>query len=187
MDATDEETPGGYKVGNKRPPKHSQFKKGQSGNPTGRRKNPVGAATRGSFMAAAIAMLDRPAKAVVEGKHRILTTQELYLEALRLDAIKLGAAAKTRDQLRSLIREVEPFRRADHPKPLDEFTKERINLSKMRHMAVFMEKKILDLVKGLDTEEKRQKYIKEKEERCRNVEEAIKSDVADGIIAFPNK
>lgn len=31
-----------YKVGNKKPPKHAQFKKGQSGNPEGgRRHNPI--------------------------------------------------------------------------------------------------------------------------------------------------
>ena len=30
-----------YKVGYRRPPKHSQFKKGRSGNPGGRRKQPL--------------------------------------------------------------------------------------------------------------------------------------------------
>jgi hypothetical protein len=187
MDATDEETPGGYKVGNKRPPKHSQFKKGQSGNPSGRRKSHPSAAARGDYIAAAMAMLDRQRAVVVGGKRQFLTAQETFFESLGSDAIKPGAAAKVRDLFLSVMREVQLVRPAGPPMPPDEFTKERINFSKMRHMAVFMEKKILDLVKGLDTEEKRQKYIKEKEERCRNVEEAIKSDVADGIIAFPNK
>ena len=35
-----------YRVGNKRPPRHSQFKPGVSGNPEGRRKGSVNLRTR---------------------------------------------------------------------------------------------------------------------------------------------
>lgn len=62
MSADKREPPGGDKVGYGRPPKHTQFKKGRSGNPGGRPKS------RGSGTVDVAGILDQPIKVKRAGK-----------------------------------------------------------------------------------------------------------------------
>lgn len=56
-----------YEVGYGRPPKHSQFKKGQSGNPSGREKEPT------TFLASFNKELSKGVKVIKDGKETIIT------------------------------------------------------------------------------------------------------------------
>ena len=73
------------KVGYGKPPKHSQFKKGQSGNPKGRRKQvqahgPVSRIIRHS--------LSEEVQGVVNGKPRKMTKLAAIIEVQSLKALK---------------------------------------------------------------------------------------------------
>jgi hypothetical protein len=65
-----------------RPPKHSQFKKGQSGNPRGR---PKGAS---SFKADLAAELQEKLALFENGKERKITKQRAFIKTLTAAAIK---------------------------------------------------------------------------------------------------
>ena len=65
---TDGEYPDGeYRVGRGRPPLHTRFKKGQSGNPRGRRKN---------LPALLVAALNEPVVVTTGGESRRITKRE---------------------------------------------------------------------------------------------------------------
>lgn len=74
--------PNGQEVGYGKPPKHSQFKKGQSGNPKGRA---LGAR---SFGADLDAELRTQVQVTENGKAVRLTKQQLIVKALMAKAIK---------------------------------------------------------------------------------------------------
>lgn len=69
-------------VGYGRPPKHSQFKPGQSGNSKGRPKGSR------NFKTDVDATLRSPVKITQDGRVRSITTQRASLERLRADALK---------------------------------------------------------------------------------------------------
>ena len=62
MSKNNEKPEGGYRVGYGKPPAHSRFRKGQSGNPTGQRRPPSGA--------------ERLRKVISEEAYRLLTVRE---------------------------------------------------------------------------------------------------------------
>lgn len=81
----------GYDVGYGRPPKHTRFKPGQSGNPAGR---PQGVRNFGTDLKAT---LNAPVRLMRDGRPRKVSTQEAML--LRLREKALGGEARALDRL----------------------------------------------------------------------------------------
>src|SRR5438552_8219948 len=71
----------GYEVGYRKPPTHTQFRPGQSGNPAGRRKGVRNLATDVKRM------LSTPVKIKEDGRSRTRSTQEAALMVLREKAL----------------------------------------------------------------------------------------------------
>jgi len=79
----DDEAPenGDYEVGYGKPPKHSRYKPGQSGNPNGRPKGPK------NFKTDALDILRMPVQVSENGKPRKISTQKAGLLRLREKAL----------------------------------------------------------------------------------------------------
>jgi hypothetical protein len=88
------EKPEDYEVGRGKPPLHTRFKPGQSGNPKGRPKGVR------NFQTDVQATLNAPVKVTRQGKRRKLSTQEAAL--LRLREKALGGDARALDRLLGL-------------------------------------------------------------------------------------
>ena len=88
------EKPADYEVGRGKPPLHTRFRPGQSGNPKGRPKGVH------NFRTDVQATLKAPVKVTREGKRRKLSTQEAAL--LRLREKALGGDARALDRLLGL-------------------------------------------------------------------------------------
>ncbi len=84
-----------YEVGYSKPPTHSQFKKGQSGNPKGR---PKGANNLANSLREAMA---RKLTVMENGKKRTMTVRDAVLHKL----IECALNGKTSDQIRLLRRD----------------------------------------------------------------------------------
>ena len=97
MPSTGKKKQRSYEVGYRRPPKDRQFKKGQSGNPTGRPKRKP----KLSLIRALLEELDRPTTIVENGKSYEITTRD----ALMKQAIKACMAGNPRslNALRDLM------------------------------------------------------------------------------------
>jgi Family of unknown function (DUF5681) len=87
-----------YQVGYKRPPRHTQFQKGCSGNPRGRRKRPA------EYRDILLRVLNQKHAGIVNGKRRSMTSLELGLTRLAN-----SAAMGDRLALRDLITDMERF------------------------------------------------------------------------------
>lgn len=85
-----------YKVGKGKPPKHSQYKKGQSGNPKGRPKGSK------NFSADLKDTLKEPVALKKDGKRKNVSTQKAALFRLREKA--LAGDARALDKLLDLAR-----------------------------------------------------------------------------------
>ena len=80
----------GYEVGYRKPPKHTQFRAGRSGNRTGRRKGVRNLATDVKRI------LKVPVKVKENGRSRKISTQEGALMVLREKALKGDARSLDR-------------------------------------------------------------------------------------------
>ena len=80
----------GYEVGYRRPPKHSQFRPGQSGNPAGRRKGVRNLSTDVKRI------LQVPVRVKEGGRTRAISTQEGALMMLREKMLKGDARSLDR-------------------------------------------------------------------------------------------
>jgi hypothetical protein len=80
----------GYEVGFRRPPKHSQFRPGHSGNPAGRRKG------LRNLVTDVRSTLGTPVKVKEGGRTRTKSTQEGVLMVLREKALRGDARALDR-------------------------------------------------------------------------------------------
>jgi hypothetical protein len=87
---------GDYEIGYKKPPKHTRFAPGRSGNPNGRPKG-----TR-NFKTDLRATLKAPVRVTRDGKPKKVSTQEAML--LRLREKALAGEARALDRLISLAR-----------------------------------------------------------------------------------
>lgn len=82
-DGSDNNSPNGdYEVGYGKPPKHTQFKPGQSGNPKGRKKKPK------SVQSQMQAAMSRKVTIQEDGKSKRLSMQQLMLRSLSTKAAK---------------------------------------------------------------------------------------------------
>lgn len=98
---TEDRAPGDYEVGYGKPPRHTQFQPGRSGNPRGR---PRGA--RG-LRAELKAELDERVTIVEEGKSKRVRKLRVVIKALTARAAKGNVAAA--DKLLSLLIQAEGF------------------------------------------------------------------------------
>lgn len=73
---------GEYEVGYGKPPKHAQFKKGQSGNPKGRPKGHRNVRTE------IVAMLDAEVRIKIDGQYQVVPTYVAALMRLREKALR---------------------------------------------------------------------------------------------------
>ena len=112
-----------YEVGHGRPPKHTQFKKGQSGNPKGRKKGARGLKTD------LRAELNERIEITENGKTLKLTKQQLMVKQLTAKAIKgdVRAISKLADLAMVLLGSDDEVRKsavalsADDETIIDEF------------------------------------------------------------------
>ncbi len=95
----------GYKVGYGRPPRHTQFAKGQSGNPRGR---PAGSKNLRTLLARE---LDQPVRVVENGKRRTIPKRQVMIAQL----VNQSAAGDLRaaKMIFDLQRDLEPDGRQD--------------------------------------------------------------------------
>ena len=95
-----------YRVGNKRPPKHSQFRRGRSGNPSGRPKGSKG------LKAKIREQLQEPVTVTRKGKV-IKTTKEEVIALQLVEASMRGDAKTALMLLRLTTDDVEPMAAGD--------------------------------------------------------------------------
>ncbi len=105
-----------YDVGYGRPPKHTQFKKGQSGNPKGRKKGARGLKTD------LRAELNERIEITENGKTVKLTKQQLMVKQLAAKAIKgdVRAIGKLADLTIALLGAEDETRKAAATLPADD-------------------------------------------------------------------
>jgi hypothetical protein len=77
-----------YAVGNKKPPLHSRFKQGKSGNPSGRPKG------RTNFDTILLKEFYKPVSATINGKPVKVTNDKLFAASLVKDGITKGPQSK---------------------------------------------------------------------------------------------
>jgi hypothetical protein len=88
-----------YNVGYKKPPRHTRFKKGQSGNPRGKAKGRKNLKTE---------LLEELGERVIvseNGRHRALPKQTVIVKRMVADAVQ--GDAKARDQLLKLMGQID--------------------------------------------------------------------------------
>src|SRR5258706_5691084 len=102
---TDETSDAGFTVGYKKPPHHSRFQPGRSGNPRGKQK---GVRNLGSDVKRT---LEVPVRLTEQGRARRVSTQEAALLRLREKALK--GDARSLDQLLQLAKNLNNSTAAD--------------------------------------------------------------------------
>jgi hypothetical protein len=80
-------TTGDYEVGYRKPPKHSQFKPGQSGNPRGRPRRQVAIQTLREMREAFIRMANRDVTVTEAGKPRQMPAIDAVFHRLMMKAL----------------------------------------------------------------------------------------------------
>jgi hypothetical protein len=110
-----------YAVGNKKPPLHSRFKQGKSGNPSGRPKG------RTNFDTTLLKEFYKPVSATINGKPIKVTNDKLFAASLVKDGITKGPQSKLQLANRveraeaRLAAEAEVRNKAETEKPVAKF------------------------------------------------------------------
>jgi len=99
MCPANDDTPPSYDIGYRRPPLHSRFQPGQSGNPKGKIKG------QQNLKSELLDELRSKVPVVEEGKRRLLSKQSIIVKRMVSDAAK--GDAKARDQLLRLLDQME--------------------------------------------------------------------------------
>ncbi|MDP9412518.1 MAG: DUF5681 domain-containing protein [Pseudomonadota bacterium] len=76
-----------YRVGRGRPPKHTQFKKGRSGNPRGRPRKPVAALIPRQMTKDILRVMELPLSVKMPGGDKVLTVREACIYSVAKRAI----------------------------------------------------------------------------------------------------
>ena len=106
------EITGGYKVGRGKPPLHSRFKKGQSGNPRGPRPK--------DLPALLVRALDEPVTVTTDGHRRQITKREAVIAQL-VDK-STGADLRATKMLIDMLKDIEGRAGAAPPPEAPQFT-----------------------------------------------------------------
>ena len=120
---------GEYKVGRGKPPLHSRFKRGQSGNPRGPRPRPK------NLPALLVAALNEPVVASADGDSRQITKREAVIA--QLVDMSAGADLRAMKMLIDMLKEIEeragtaPLPKASALTPADEEVVENL-LARLR-------------------------------------------------------
>jgi hypothetical protein len=120
---------GEYKVGRGRPPLHTRFKKGQSGNPRGPRPRPK------NLPALLVAALNEPVVASADGDSRQITKREAVIA--QLVDMSTGADLRAMKMLIDMLKDIEeragtaPLPKASPLTPADEEVVENL-LARLR-------------------------------------------------------
>jgi Family of unknown function (DUF5681) len=110
-----------YAVGNKKPPLHSRFKQGKSGNPSGRPKG------RTNFDTTLLKEFYKPVSATINGKPIKVTNDKLFAASLVKDGITKGPQSKLQLANRveraeaRLAADAEVGKKAETEKPVAKF------------------------------------------------------------------
>jgi hypothetical protein len=133
-----DEVEGEYKIGRGRPPLHTRFKKGQSGNPRGPRPRPK------NLPALLVAALNEPVVASADGDSRQITKREAVIA--QLVDMSTGADLRAMKMLIDMLKDIEeragtaPLPKASPLTPADEEVVEnllarlpRAELAKIHH------------------------------------------------------
>ena len=133
-----DETDGDYKVGRGRPPLHTRFKKGHSGNPRGPRPRPK------NLPALLVAALNEPFVVTANGEPRRITKREAVIA--QLVDLSTGADLRAMKMLIDMLKDIEeragtaPLPRTSPLTPADEEVVEnllarlrRAELAKVHH------------------------------------------------------
>jgi len=124
-----DEVEGEYKIGRGRPPLHTRFKKGQSGNPRGPRPRPK------NLPALLVAALNEPVVASADGDSRQITKREAVVA--QLVDMSAGADLRAMKMLIDMLKDIEeragtaPLPKASPLTPADEEVVENL-LARLR-------------------------------------------------------
>ena len=136
-----------YKVGPGRPPLHTRFRKGQSGNPGGRSKKNLPA-----LLADA---LNEPVFVTIDGERRKITKREAVVHQLvnKSTTADLRATKMLFDMMKDAEQKAGVAAPAPEPRPLEEADKEVLQQLKERLRPQILAEMAADKIEAADGEE----------------------------------
>lgn len=144
-----------YRVGYGRPPKHTQFKKGQSGNPRGRPRRSKNIATLVGRE------LDERQPVLIGDKQTILTKREIWVKAVVGKAIRGDAKAG------AFVMQHQPPEPIQEEKPVDDSAREH-NRQQMQQL--------LDRITERENQKREDRFATRKYLRERGIPEDVIND-----------
>jgi hypothetical protein len=136
-----------YKVGPGRPPLHTRFRKGQSGNPGGR--------TKKNLPALLADALNEPVFVTIDGERRKITKREAVVHQLvnKSTTADLRATKMLFDMMKDAEQKAGVAAPAPEPRPLDEADKEVLQQLKERLRHQILTEMAAEKIEAADGEE----------------------------------